>query len=465
MKGNKLIVNKIQFLFLILLLESILLFLVAPSGHSYWFSWLCMVQFVISAIVYVAVQKKKNYFDFDIVFLLTFYFIMFVFPVFMYGTDVEKIFFAFRYDYNVEVISRATALSLLGGQAYMFGGLMVNNDKICIKKSIPMKVIPNEILTFGVLVCFALFFVAVGPELFTHNYDGKLGGESASGAVTYILVLLSALFISDMSIEFNNWAVDKKYNKSYFLFFLMILYVGVFLAVGSRTTPLQFGLLCVGLFAVKVKPIKFRWMVLMVVAGVVMMGAFGMMRSQNTQAKENMKEQAGALIFLQDLVLNNRNTFMAVDMVDRYGIDYGQGMMTNVFGVIPFANSMILNTTPLTELDMSSGLRITAESLGVKSGFSVGFGTNIIASVYMSFGMVGVVIFLFALGYIVKYAMLRAIYQNNIYYLLFYAVMMSYSVFLVRSEFFIFLRFWIWGFIITNIIKLYPYKLVFNIKK
>ena len=452
--------TKVQFLFLVLLFEVMLLFLLAPTGHSAWFSWLCMIQFIASSMIYIVVQKKKNFFDFDMIFLLTFFFIMFFYPVFMYGTDLETLFFAFQYDYNHGVISRATGLSLLGAQAYMLGGVMVNGEKIRTIYTKPQSVIPNGILTIEVLVCFALFFVAVGPELFTHKYDGTIGGESASTAVTYILVLLTALFISAMAIEINNWSISKKYTKNKILFFVMLTFMGVFLIIGSRTTPLQFGLLVLGIFSLKVKPIKFKWMLVLVAAGIVVMGFFGLMRAEDTQSMDNLQEAAGPIVYLQDLVLNNRNTFMAIDMVDRNGIDFGVGMLTSILGVIPFANSIVLNTTQLNELDMSSGLRITAESLGMTSDFYVGFGTNIVASTYMSFGTIGVIVFLFALGYMVKYAMMKAEYQKNIYYLLFYAVMISYSVFIVRSEYFVFLRYLVWGLIIVNVAKLHKFRLI-----
>lgn len=458
-------ITRVQLLFLVLLVGAMLLFLLAPTGHSTWFAWLCMTQYLIASTVYVVVQKKENYFDFDMIFLLTFYFIMFFFPVFMYGTDLENVFFSFQYEYNHDVISRATALSLLGAQAYMLGGLMVNDEKIRLKKIAASVIIPNGILALEVILCFALFFVAVGPELFTHKYDGKIGGDSASGAVSYILVLLSALFISAMVIEFNNWSIDKKYKKNVLLFLVMIVFMGVFLFIGSRGSPLQYGLLVLGLFSLKVKSINLKWMSVLVTGGIIAMGAFGLMRAGESQEIDNMQEATGPLVYLQDLILNNRNTFMAIDMVDKDGIDFGMGMTTTLLGVMPFANSMVLAATPLTELDMSSGLRITAKSLGTTSDFSVGFGTNIVADIYMSFGMVGVIVFLFVLGYMVKYAMFKARYQNNIYYLLFYAIMISYSVFIVRSEYFVFIRYLVWGLIIINISKIHPYKLSFDTKK
>lgn len=456
--------NHRQLLFFILLLESIVLFLFAPDRFVFGFNLLCAIQFIVSAVIYINVQKKRNFFDFDLIFLLTYFFIMFFFPVFMYGTDLENVFFAFQYDYNHNVISRATALSLLGAQAFMFGGLIAHYRKIRSVMVSATQVIPNGVLTWGIVVCFVLLIVAGGPELFTHKYDGKLGGESAGRAIFYFLVLFGSLLIAAFVIEFNNWSNDEKYRKNCWLFIILVLFSVVFVLIGSRGSVLQFALLVIGLYGLKIKAVNFKMMTFLVVGGILTMGLLGLMRTKDETVITNMREEAGALVYIQDLVLNNRNTFMAVDMVDKKGIDYGLGMMESLLGVIPFANSLIINITPLTSLDLSSGLRITAESLGMTSDLTVGFGTNIIASIYMSFGMIGVIIMMYLLGWMIKYIEQKVCCQNSIYYLLFYGVMMSYSVYIVRAEYFVFLRYLVWGLIIININKLHPVRIKVGFK-
>ena len=81
---------------------------------------------------------------------------------------------------------------------------------------------------------------------------------------------------------------------------------------------------------------------------------------------------------------------------------------------------------------------------------TLGLGTNIIADLYISFGIVGVCIFMYFLGYIVRKSYLLA-KLGSIYYMLLYTVLFSLSVYMVRSEFFYGLNIWLWGFCIINI--------------
>lgn len=437
-----------QILFLTLLIESILVFLFAPPVYHWGFNAFCAAQFVVSSIIYIKVQKKENYFDFDVIFLLTFFFIMFFFPVFMYGTDVEKLFFAFQFDYNENVISRSSALSLLGAQAYMFGNSLVNVNKIKNAKVKQTKVIPNGILTIVSALFVLLFFVSAGSSLFSHQYDGKLGGDTASGAVGYVLLALNALVFSALIIESYNWTADKMYRKNYWLFGIIGLIVAVFLVIGSRGTPLQLVLILFGLYSLKKKAINLKMMFLVVILGVLVLTVVGMFRGGEENA------ELGAFAMIQDLVLNNRNTFMAVDFVDKNGITFGQSMLSVLLSPIPFLQSFIFNTFGVNPIYASSSLLITYLSLGTED-LTLGFGTNIIADLYMSFGMGGVLLFMTFLGYFIRVAMLKAKYQNDIYYLICYGVMVSYSVFLVRAEFLFFFRLLIWCLVIINIAKLH----------
>ena len=460
---NNLIVNRFQFIFLFFLLESLILYWFAPNEYKFGFNLYCMIHFILSSVLYIVLKRKDNYFDFDCIFLISIYFTLFFFPVFIYNTIFEKFLFAYDYYYNENLISKATALALLGAHSYMFGGSLVKKENKA--KFNNNNVISNQILILLSLLCFILFLFSAGSNMFTHTYDGSIGGEEASGTVTYILVLLSAIMTTAFVVEFNNWSLDKQYKKNLILFIILFTFVGVFLKIGSRTYPLQYILLVIGLYSIKIRKINFKELIILIILGFSLLGIIGLSRINNDSVANDLQDNMGALVFIQDLLLNNRNTFVAMDIVDKYGYDYGSGMLTPILGIFPFANTTILNLTPLTELDMSSGLRITAYSLGKTSDFEVGFGTNIIADLYMSFGSPGVIILMAILGYYINLSLEKVKEGGSIYYLLIYAVMISYSVFIVRAEYFIFLRLLIWSLAIINITKLHPYKFTFKIKR
>lgn len=451
-------------IFVFLLVESLLLFIGAPKNFNFYFNVFCMMQYLFASYFFVKVQNKKNYFDFDLLFLISYFFTMFFFPVFMYGTDVEKLFFSFQYNYNEEVISRATALSLLGAQAYMLGNLVVRKkrDMICSSQTGTLSffnIIPHNVLIILSVLFLLLFFKAAGPELFSHKYDGAIGGDAASGALTYILLMFSVLLFSVLIIEYYNRYVCDEYLRKRFPFYLAIFFSVIFLLIGSRTLPLQIVLMIIGIYSTLIRPIDFKKMFLLILGGISVLTIFGILRTQGSG-----ENSGGALLLIQDLVLNNRNTFVALDYVDVNGLSWGRTMIIPIMGVVPFLNSLFFAIFPISPESCASGLVITAISLNKDSDFEVGFGTNIIADIYMSFGVIGVILLMFVLGYIVKRAMLKAVYGYNIYSLILYAILVSNAVFIVRGDYFVFLRPYIWCCIIVNIFKHHPCRLTLKFK-
>ena len=134
-----------------------------------------------------------------------------------------------------------------------------------------------------------------------------------------------------------------------------------------------------------------------------------------------------------DLIINNRNTFVAVDYVDHEGITFGKSMLACVFRVIPFLSSLMHNLLNLNTSETSSSILLTKETLG--DDFTLGLGTSIIADLYLGFGVVGVIFFMWILGIIIKY-LENKVHQNNIYHIIIYAVFISQAVYIVRSEYF-----------------------------
>ena len=71
-----------------------------------------------------------------------------------------------------------------------------------------------------------------------------------------------------------------------------------------------------------------------------------------------------------------------------------------------------------------------------------GLGTNIIADIYISFGLFGVILLMFLLGSFISY--LKRHMNNNIYMFALYIIMISYSIYLVRAEFLFPIRLLVW---------------------
>lgn len=436
---------------IIFLVESLCLYIYAPNHYSYSFNLYCFIHYILSCILFFRLDRKKNYFDFDVVFMLTYLFVMFVYPVFIYGDNPT--FSVFKYDFNENLISKGSALSLLGIQAYILGATLVKyradfseavgGDKCIIRSGILI------VLSYIVLIAYIF---SGGLQTYADLYAKK---KVESGISYYILLLIPALAFPAISSWFYN--IKQKSNlikikdifDNFYLFFFVILFVLLLLSVGSRTLPIQFVLLIGGIYSMlfyNLSPIKLFPFLLL---GVLIMFYVLLLRSHVDTSAANYD------IFdvFMDLIINNRNTYVALEYVEKEGMTWGESMLVSILSPIPFLQSVIINLLGLNPTDCASSLIITKLTLGSEKNLDVGFGTNIIADLYISFGTFGVVLGMFFLGYFVNRLRVK---RDNIYYLVAYGVMMSYAVYLVRAEYFFFLRLLLWCVAVVNIVKLHP---------
>lgn len=421
-------------LFMGLLFESVCLFLLAPRYYHYGFNLFCMVQYLVSCIVFLRAKKKKNYFDFDVIFIFTFFFVMFFYPVFMFESDPLK-YFAFQYEFNENVISRATALSLLGMQSYFLGSISFREN---------LDVTFSEIKSYNYItgltiisaISFLLFIGTGGYASLKGAYSGDT--VQTSGLGSYFRAFTTPFLYCAIALQFNYlYRSNKKKLEKKRINKVLILYTLFFsvlmLMSGSRANTLQVILMCGALYTMYYKNIGFIRFIPLMIIGVLGMFALNIARGGG--------EISGFADIVMDLIINNRNTYVAVDYVDVNGVTFGKTMFSVVLAPFPFMQKIIFSIFNINVSDASSSALMTKISLGGES--ELGLGTNIIADLYMSFGMIGVVVLMFLLGrYIAKFLFMA---KTNIYALIAYSVMISYSVYIVRAEFFFAGRDLIWS--------------------
>lgn len=455
-------------LFSMLFVVILTVYLLLPSFYySYYFNIFVFVQYLISTVLFWKFKNKCNYFDFDVVFQLVFLFVMFIYPVFLYE-DTPYSLSLFKYPFNENVISKASILALLGMHAYYLGSLSLGENRTILDDDNKKKSTLNSgILIVLFALIFFLFVITGGLNTFSVLYGG---GDGGSGITYYLLIILSALLSASVSIslykyrnmQLGNLNMFKSLRNLCYTDQIMLLLVAAFvvsmLSVGSRTYPIQFLLLLFGAYS-QIKSISLKQFLLLSTVGGILMFYVLVSRSGVDSSSVNY----GLLDIFSDLIINNRNTYVAIDYVDRFGITWGESMLLSVCSPIPFLQSVVCNLFNLNPTDLSSSFLITKLSLGVDSNFDLGFGTNIIADLYIAFGLIGVIVGMFVLGYFISY--LSANSRNNIYIQTGCLVLMSYSIYIVRAEYFVFFRMLIWSLCIVNVVKHHPIGLVWQRKK
>lgn len=452
-------VKKNQIIGFLLFLEAFLLYLFYPELYDYTYSVICAVNFSISIFVFLWVKKKKNYFDFDCLFLTAFFFVTLFYPVFMYESDPTR-FFAFLYKFDENVLPQASGLALLGANSYIFGSLMYSRGNIQnTKRDIKVFYIPTRPLYYIAFILFVLFVVTGGYSALAAEYNKTAASKSAIS--NYILILCPAFLLSGIALDFYNLKHSiKPYKKPYLQFRKTSIIVSFLIAIliiltGSRTIPMQIILVLIGLYTLLFLPISFTKFIITAICGMTALFLLVLMRGYSLG-----DNQFSIIDLVMDLVVNNRNSYVAVEYVATSGVTFGKSMMGTFFAPVPFLQNLVINVFGIEANQMGSSLIITETTLGEVG--DLGMGTNIIADLYMAFGSFGVVIFMGILGFFISYLLANS--NSNLYSLVAYTVMLSYSIFSVRAEFFFPFRFLIWTLIIVYLAKQF-YLLSHRVKK
>ncbi|MDR0833739.1 MAG: O-antigen polysaccharide polymerase Wzy family protein [Candidatus Symbiothrix sp.] len=450
--------DKNQLLFLLLLIEAIVVYLLAPKVSNYGFNVFCAIQYILSCVLFFILKKKKNYLDFDVIFMITYFFALFFYPVFLFENDPTR-FFMFNLEFNHDVISRATALSLLGMNAYIFGSFLCKQKGG--RENVMQNVgkIPVTNLLMIVILSFLGYVVFGGYGQLAGEYSEEV--QQGSSIAKYVFMFVPSFLYAAIIIGFYNLVI-KNPNKFHFINlnkFLLFVVLSLFLlmlATGSRTIPLQILLIIAGLYTLFYKQLSFFKLIPLIFLGMIGMFFIGIMRDPNSSTGNFQ-----LIDIFMDLVICNRNSFVAADYVDQNGLTWGRSMLGSFLAPIPFLQNIVCSLFGIETWTIASSMIITMFTFDGGEGF--GLGTNIIADIYMSFGMIGVIVLMAALGYFINYLLYKS--KSSIYALAGYAIMMSYSIFLVRAEFTFFLRVLIWTLCIINIAKLHRISYSFNLKK
>lgn len=443
----KLKVKNDVLLWIFLLVESFFLFSYSPKHYSYNFNLFCFVQYLFSCTVFLKCNKKVNYFDFDVIFMITYLFVMFIYPIFVYRDNPT--FSLFKFEFNENLISKGSALALLGMQSYILGASIVKKSN---DNQARYQVLHYNFYLVLLYMFFFLFVLSGGLQVFINLYSNV---SSSSGISYYLLIIIPALAIPCIAAWYNNIKIVKNkigvadLSRGKLLLLFIFIFVFLFLLVGSRTLPIQFVIVVFGYYFMLFYNLSFFKLLPLLLLGALTMFIVLVSRSGMQVSVSNLNFYD---IFL-DLIVNNRNTYMALEYVDNFGITWGESMVASILSPIPFFQSVVINLFNLNPTDCASSLVITKLTLGRDKNLDVGFGTNIVADLYIAFGVCGVIIGMFFLGYFVNY--LRKC-SSNIYCLVAYGVMLSYSIYLVRAEYFFFLRLLLWSLAVLNLMRCHP---------
>ena len=460
--------NKIVTAFVIFLL-AVASYIFSPDTYSNLYCTIIFIAFTLSSLWFLFKTFDGNYFNFHLIFILSFLFVNFIYPVFLYPINKEY-FPVYRYAFNEDLITKATAMAFLGIASYFLGASLFKQTNYRLLQDLHYHISSPKSIILGLIVLSFIFFLLILINFWEGIILGKFGATGDSKQ--YLLALFQVTFELALILEFyysrDKFAGRFKYFVRYgnkYLMSIGLLFTILFLRVGDRGPVIQLFLITIALYSMFVVRINFRKFALMILFGMFILTFISyartrddtLLRSENSlsayleRGKEKMKLNSFYDLGM-DLIVNNRNLYVGIDYADKNGYNYGKDMFIHLFAAVPrlpvFMANLVFDSTPR---ELSSGYIITIEALGPNPTW--GLGTNLIADIYMNFGLFGVLIFMFLLGVIIRKLQISVQTKSNILNLVVYLFLLSFSLYMPRTTYFTPLRFVLWSIIIYLIVK------------
>lgn len=448
---------------------AVALYIFSPETYSHHYCTIILIVYILSSIWFLYKTFDGNYFNFHLIFILSFLFVNFIYPVFLYPVNKEY-FPVYRHAFNEDLITKTTAMAFLGIASYFMGASLFKQTNYRQLKDLHYHISSPKSIIIGMIILSFIFFLLILINSWEGIILGKFG--ATGGSKQYLLALFQVTFELALILEFyysrDKFAGRFKYFIRHFNKYLMsigLLFTLLFLRVGDRGPVIQVFLITIALYSLFVVRINFRKFALMILFGMFLLTFISyarttddsLLRSGNSlssyleRGKEKMKLNSFYDLGM-DLIVNNRNLYVGIDYAHTNGYTYGKDMFIAMFAAVPrlpvFMAKLVFDTTPR---ELSSAYILTIEALGPKPTW--GLGTNLIADIYMNFGLFGVLFFMFLLGVIIRKLQVSVQTKSNILNLIVYMFMLSFSLYMPRTAYFSPLRFVLWSILIYLFIK------------
>lgn len=445
--------SKLDFNVLFLLLSLIIVIFLKPNylepfDDSLNFSFALLV--FINVMIFWSTTNSfflSSWIRYDALFLLGFLIVHFQIPFLAsLGIQPENPDFIWI---NINVANYATWMSTIALFLWQIGFLLQSKKELnnLNQQFIKYKVDSSK-LDFLLLVFFVIFISLVGSEFLRGSYNGT---ENWGEGATYAYLLLSItlylkiiyFFINSAEINFNKSNFVSLLIKNKVFVFILIFYLSIFLVAGDRGTIMEIAILIMAGYSIYQKKIRFVVFIFMTFATAFMFTIISLGRTDDAinrkgnvfeSGYENFNSTRGGFNPTDELASTNRILYRALDVVPfSHPYLYGLTFYGDIIGVVPFAGGIYQKAIDLPDMYKSSSYFFTV--LGQGKYYSSGEGSEILADIYINFGLYGVFILMFFFGYFVSYLTFRATIYKDHKTVLIYMLLLMGAIYINRSNF------------------------------
>ena len=422
----------LKYLFLII---SFILYIYAPNVYSHSYCWILHIVFIFNAL-YTVRCRNKEIVGFNILFSLAFYGVTYIYPIFIYPIASNYSLFAYQIDDTI--ITKATALANIAYASYAMA-YAKRRYTIYIEKIKP--VVPYKTLNTILFISIFIFVAGICAGEFKAIKSMYAGEPYDVNPIMNFIYILFKFFIIFMCIA--------NYKNNKWLIYLTLLFIcGTILWSGGRGRALAIFIL---LFYYLDERYRFSLISIIIAAviGVFLFSTIGDVRNGG-EIGDMVSSEIGMFEMAEDFIVNSRNLYALYSYVQENSITYGISSLAYILAVIPFSQSVVSNLFGIPPYMMRSEMITTATAISEDS--SLGLGTHIVGDVYVSFGLIGVILLFYFLGYIVRYSR-RKMQSGSWSGTVIYLCLLANSIHMCRGAYFVSLQNICWALFFTLIFR------------
>lgn len=450
--------NMISIVFLIVLIPEKLEYFSSEKTLTY-----CLV-ILINIIFFFNVSKKyfSTWIRYDVLFIVGFLIVHFQIPL-MESLGIELA----DSDYiwiNKKVVNYATWISAISLLLWMLGFVFFikknNNTSALININQKVNVVILDYILIGL---FLLFLSLVGNDFLSGAYNGTVNWGAGSA---YVFIILQAiLYLRIIYFFINNKHVKnitdllKKLLTNKIFTFILLSYFLIFLAIGDRGPLMQIVIIIVSAYSVFINKTSLKTLFLLIFLGSFIFALIGMGRTRDSstiQGKnifergiENFQTNEESFNPTQELANSVRILYRAIDLVpNNHPYLFGSTLVFDLVAVFPFAASSFVELADIPLIYQSSSNFFTI--IGQGDFFTYGEGSEIIADLYINFGIYGVMIVMFLFGYFISNLSFQALIIKNDKAIIVYFILSATAIYINRANLLMPLRDVIYPLIISS---------------
>ena len=369
------------------------------GNYGGWLIPVTILLYVVENMVYLYKYRRDQLLCFEFFFSIAFFLCSFLTPFVFPLLDSYQGRAFVDTEYN---LLKVYILCFIGYNSYMFGlclSKQQGNHTLWFNVSFNRRsCLYSNLLCFFFIVCF---YIMGGGRLISLYSD--LASDLNQRYGNWGEYMIYAMYAYTISIV-TNFSSVSQYASSLrelikqlpFLFYVnSILLVIPLLLSGVRSSAAQLLIPMLLMYGISIKKMRTCKVLAIILVGYATMIMIGMTRAGDGVAKQDSL----FLTLVYDFVsANGANSFL-VNYADIQGFTGGSNMLLQLASIVPFMQSFILLFIPRSSLALSSSTMFTNSFMDSTQG---GMGTALIGDIYYTFGVIGVIILMFLLGYFLK---------------------------------------------------------------